>query len=245
MAAGFEVYDSGGVLQASSEFFGYFCRKTGTGVTGTSVFGNTVPSEAVIAMPAGVVKPIVAIICGSALGLAVAGANYRLSCAGPVGTAFTYYIFDRADALPASNNGLEIYNSTGEITFSSNFHPLVAMDALASPGAAESYPGFTPALALLSYGGHRQLAVGGPICFDSGPSIWFPGQPCDDLRYHLDAKVYGGKVVGHDVTTLEISFDDVEVRTTADLYEEPPLYVIPTTLLVLDVTNIPVPATFF
>ena len=49
------------------------------------------------------------------------GGDYRYATDAPVGTAFTYYVFEYSADLPSSTIGAELYDASSNI-LSSNYH---------------------------------------------------------------------------------------------------------------------------
>ena len=255
MAFGMELYAADGTLQADCNLLGYFCRKSGSGtVTSTAsaplTYGNTVPATITVPISGmGYTYPIVAISCPGyqvARGMNAYGGDYRYATDAPVGTAFTYYVFEYSAALPASSYGIELYNVSGQRTFSSNYHPLQVLNILTSGGA--THTGKTLAVGLPQVGGFR--TAGGVDYYGGSFPTWIPvldGDPYTATGYQNDADLYGGAVnaAKDQVTFGSVSFDDVYFGPVAgDISVSPNFdYVCP--VLVVDVTNIPADTTFF
>jgi hypothetical protein len=53
----------------------------------------------------------------------------------PLAETFSWYIFDRMSQVPASNSGLQVFNASGELTFSSNSRPMRVVTAGQIPNA--------------------------------------------------------------------------------------------------------------
>lgn len=248
MAFGAEIFASDGTLQADCNLLGYFCRKSGSGTTASATgIGNTTPSKIVIPISGmGYTYPIVAISC-SGYNVARAGNSYgsdlTFTSNAPVGTAFTYYLFDYSPALPSSTYGIELYNASGQRTYSSNFFPMQVLDILTSGNV--THTGKTLAVGLPEMGGFRQWP--GDYDYYSGGSLVAPGSPYDSTGYQNDCDLYGGKVsnTGQTVTYGSVSFDDVYVGPQLGDITVPPDWSYACPILVVDVTNIPTGTTFF
>jgi hypothetical protein len=245
MAYGIEIYASDGTLQANSEMICWFCRKTGTGTTVSRVVGNSSPSSLTVNV-AGMTNPIVAIKMAGYNVAKAGGSTYVTSA--PIGTSYTYYIFDYAVSLPANAGayGIEIFNASGATVFNSNFFPMQVLNMLTG-SANVTHTGKTLAIANASMGGYATR--GDVYCYDSGgPEIWDGFSYCASLRIINDCDLYGGILSNsfQTVDTSGVSFDDV-VITVGDSsnYTVPPDWNTTSKLLVIDVTNIPVGVTFY
>lgn len=245
MAYGIEIYASDGTLQANSEMICWFCRKTGTGTTVTRVVGNSSTSSLTVDVT-GMTNPIVAIRMAG-YNVAKAGGSTYVSNA-PIGTSYTYYIFDYAASLPSSSGayGIEIFNDSGTRVFNSNFFPMQVLNMLTG-SANVTHTGKTLAIANASMGGY---AIRGDVyCYDTGgPEIWDGFSYCASLRIINDCDLYGGILSNsfQTVDTSSVSFDDVVITVgDSSSYNVPPDWDTPSKLLVIDVTNIPVGVTFY
>lgn len=249
MAFGMEIYDASGVLQADCNLLSYFCRKSGTGTTVAATgVGNTVPSKGVIpAAGAGYSYPLIAVSCAgytvARVGNSISG-DITFACSAPTGTSFTYYIFDYSPALPASSFGIELYNASGQRTFSSNYFPMQAVNVLTSGSVTQT--GKTLAVGLPELGGYRTAGVlnyflGGVEVIPDGPGSY------DSTGYQNDCKLYGGTISnsGQTLTYSTVSFDDVyEGPVWGDIYV-PPNWEYACPILAIDVSGIPGSTTFF
>jgi hypothetical protein len=245
MAYGIEIYASDGTLQANSEMICWFCRKTGTGTTVSRVVGNSSPSSLTVDVT-GMTNPIVAIKMGGYNVAKAGGSTYVTSA--PIGTSYTYYIFDYAASLPANSGayGIEILNASGQRVFNSNFFPMQVLNMLTG-SATVTHTGKTLAIANASMGGY---AIRGDVyCYDTGgPEIWDGFSYCASLRIINDCDLYGGILSNsfQTVDTSGVSFDDVVITVgDSSSYNVPPDWDTPSKLLVIDVTNIPVGVTFY
>jgi hypothetical protein len=245
MAYGIEIYASDGTLQANSEMICWFCRKTGTGTTVSRVVGNSSPSSLTVDV-SGMTNPIVAIKMAGYNVAKAGGSTYVTSA--PIGTSYTYYIFDYAASLPANSGayGIEILNASGQRVFNSNFFPMQVLNMLTG-STTVTHTGKTLAIANASMGGY---AIRGDVyCYDTGgPEIWDGFSYCASLRIINDCDLYGGILSNsfQTVDTSGVSFDDVVITVgDSSSYNVPPDWDTPSKLLVIDVTNIPVGVTFY
>lgn len=245
MAYGIEIYASDGTLQANSEMICWFCRKTGTGTTVSRVVGNSSPSSLTVDV-SGMTNPIVAIKMAGYNVAKAGGSTYVTSA--PIGTSYTYYIFDYAASLPANAGayGIEIFNDSGVRVFNSNFFPMQVLNMLTG-SATVTHTGKNLAIANASMGGY---AIRGDVyCYDTGgPEIWDGFSYCASLRIINDCDLYGGILSNsfQTVDTSGVSFDDVVITVgDSSSYNVPPDWDTPSKLLVIDVTNIPVGVTFY
>lgn len=255
MAAGLEVYDSSGRLQVSSNMTTYVLVDHGSGVTTNQRLGNTTRSSMFVPIGGNIADRFVAIqIKNGAAGLYSIGTwNGTLhaiyASSSPVGTAFNYFVFQRATNLASQGTGLEVRNSSNQITFSSGVRPMNAIGILdyaalshgwglwyANP-ASLSRSGRQLAFAQCAAGGHR--TAGMISCWDGGRQEIEAGNNCNDRRYDNNGKIYGCSVSsdGATVSATQISFDDVTVSLAPG--QNPPADVVqPMKAFVIDVTNI-------
>jgi hypothetical protein len=250
-----EIYASDGTLQANSEMLCWFCRKSGTGTTLVKGLGlgNTTPSRIEVDVT-GMTNPVVAIRMNGYT-VARAGGYGIFTSDAPVGTSYTYYIFDYSASLPASTGyGLEIFNAAGQRTFNSSYFPMQVLNMLTGSSNTNitetaTHTGKVLAIASSVMGGYR--TAGELYCYDSGGPVIDEGGAggfCYDLRYQNDAKLYGGALSNSSqtVTTANVSYDDVQVSAgDSNSYYIPPNWDRPTKILVIDVTNIPIGTTFY
>jgi hypothetical protein len=246
-----EIYASDGTLQANSEMLCWFCRKSGTGTTLVKGLGlgNTTPSRIEVDVT-GMTNPVVAIRMNGYT-VARAGGYGIFTSDAPVGTSYTYYIFDYSASLPASTGyGLEIFNAAGQRTFNSSYFPMQVLNILTGSSntfifEAASHTGKALAIASSVMGGYR--TAGDLYCYDTGGPSFIDGY-CNDIKYQNDHKLYGGALSNSSqtVVTGNVSFDDVLVSAgNSDNYYVPPNWDRPTKILVIDVTNIPIGVTFY
>jgi len=244
MTHGMEIYSATGVLQANAEMIGYFCRRSAVAATRTRLGGNTTPSSLVIPR-GGTIYPIIAIATnGHALAMSGVDTNNDpvFACSAPVGTQLNYYVFDYAPNIPSSNYGIELYNESGQMTFSSNYFPLQVVSIISA--GSQTFPGRTIAAVLQALGGR---AIAGPVEYYQGGFLVVPGSPYDSTGYLNDGKLYGGRVTngGQTLSYDTVSYDDVYIGPEpGDIYVPPDWeYLCP--ILAVDVTGIPTNTTFF
>jgi hypothetical protein len=252
MTAGLEIYAPDNSLLASSDLLTHFCRKTGTGTSVANTAGGAAASMVSVPIGAlGYAKPLVAVSCASTLAFAgTSSGNFIYWCSGPVGTAFTYYVFDTADQLATAHVGLETYaaDGSGKITFSAAHHPLLVLGVNAG---TVTYTGKTMAAGLWTYGGFE--IIGGLECWDGGSAFpWTDPEtsgPCNDLRYRRRVNVRGAAIDtgGTRVATGSLLYEDVRVNAgTSSSYTQPPTALDTQGMIAaVDVTGIAVPATYF
>lgn len=245
MSYGIEIYASDGTLQANSEMICWFCRKTGTGTTTFRTVGNS-PTSSLTVDVTGMNNPIVAILInGYSVAKALGSSTYVTDA--PIGTSYTYYIFDYAVSLPTNSGtyGIEIFNATGQRVFNSNFFPMQVLNMLTG-NTNVTHTGKTLAIANATMGGY---AIRGDVyCTDAGTELWDGFSFCSNLIVQNDCKLYGGIITNSSqtVTTANVSFDDVDVTVgSSSSYSVPPDWDTASRLLVIDVSNIPVPRTFY
>ena len=256
-----EIYDQNGRLQVSAGMLGMVCRRTGTGTSRSRITGNTAPSSLEVDV-AGMSRPVVAIrMDGYAAALAgrsypsgsSSATNVAFACSAPVGTAFTYWVFDWTQALPANNGLFQLFTQDGRCTFSSAFWPMKMVGVIAMPdgGQFDGTAGMIYAGACSAMGGHSHAQ--GVYCADgnSGPTLPGDGEleNCKNIRGNIDGKLYGSRSLnnGQSVQGANVSYDDVtggfgdyaSYQNYGDGWE------VPNGILIVDVTGIPIGQTFF
>jgi hypothetical protein len=258
-----ETYDeSTGRLQVSANMLGFVCRKTGTGNTVARTGGNTNPSAFTIDTT-GFTYPIIAVqtngFAAALYGMrsGINGAYFASS--GAIGSPYTYYIYEWTPMLPANNALFQLYTDSGQCSFSSGYWPLkvpkgIPMGETAGGSGTYTMGGRSLAYACSNVGGHSRARSN--YCYIQGqPVIADPdGQGLETcrgtIRGRIDGKLYGG-VVHNNGTTVNganISVDDVE--GSFGTYSEyrsgyADGWDVPNTVMVVDVTGIPIGATFF
>lgn len=248
-----DIFDASGRLQCSISMLGMVCRRSGTGATQSRIAGNTNISSILVDVSSAV-YPIVAVkVDNYAAALAGKyGASNHWVCNAPVGTPFTYYIFDWSPSLPNTNAPVKLFDGIGRVTFNGDFFPMNATALFGGVGQTMATAGRTYATAQGQMGGHSRR--GGAQCYDSGgPQLDPDGEGlarCRDIRYRNDGKLYGGGVRPGDGTVgmYAVSWDDVQV--SAGNYQnysqnDARGWEAPVTVMAIDVTNIPVGVVFY
>jgi hypothetical protein len=251
MALG-NIYDQNGRLQVSMNMLGMTCRRSGTGTTQSRVGGNTSPSSIAVDV-SGFSYPVVAIRIenyAAAFSSKNGGTNYY-ACSAPIGTGFAYYAFDWTPTVPNTSATLKLYDDVGRCSFNSNFFPMSITNIFNAVGQTVATNGRVYATAQGQMGGHSHR--GEALCYDSGGPKQDGGEGlggCRDIRYQNDGKLYGGgfNPGANTVGMYAVSWDDVRVSagnysnyTSGDVRG----WDCPTTVMAVDVTDIPVGATFF
>ncbi|KTF70689.1 hypothetical protein ACNFJ7_02260 [Sphingomonas sp. HT-1] len=255
MAVGFETFEPSGKLQISSEMLIYVLRLSGTTFVENFQVGNTCPTS--FAVPGSQTYPnaLIALSGGGGHAAAIAGvygaaSTRRYGTTAPVGTPFNYYLFERSNTYPPTNFGIEVLKQTGEIVFSTSQRVMRVLQVLETEdvgSVAANFPGRQLAWCQGAWAGHR---IAGPLIENSGgPVIVDPGAPGEgDAQYtwNNDGKIYGGYLAngGATVGTQQISFDDVTIGPTPDP-TQPPDYILPLKLFIVDVTGLPVGVQFY
>lgn len=249
MSFGMEIYSSSGVLIADANLVGFFCRKSVSTTTTTgSGGGNTVPS--IVSIPItglGYTYPVIAISSSAYFakaGYSATTGDAIFICSGGPGTSLNYYIFDWAPNIPNSTFGIEMFNASGQRTFSSNYFPMQGLTIISSGNYTAT--GRTLAAGLATMGG---FATAGPIDYYLGGFQVIPDPPgnYDSTGYQKDSDLYGARVTnsGQTVEYGSVSFDDIYVGPEpGDIYV-PPNWNVAARIIAIDVTNIPLNTTFF
>jgi hypothetical protein len=245
-----EYYDPfTGRLQASAGMAGFVCRRSGTGQTQTRMGGNTNRSSLLVDA-SGCQVPVIVLRLddyGAAL-YGFSGSSVHFVSSAPVGTPFTYYVFDYTLGLPDVGSLFRLQTADGRATFDSSFWPLKIVGFLngGAGGGMSATPGTVIGFACNTIGGHSRLDS--VACYDSGSPEFLDG-PCRDVRGYIDGKLYGGQTSGGgtQVEAVQVSHDDVQASLGSDQdyargfrqWETPNL------IMIADVTNIPIGNVFF
>jgi len=248
MSFGMEIFSSSGVLIADANLVGFFCRKSvSTTTTLGAGGGNTVPSMVSIPVTGlGYTYPIIAISSGAYFAKSgySTGGDANFICSEGPGTSLNYYIFDWAPNIPSSPFGIEMFNSAGQRTFSSNFFPMQGLSILSSGSFTST--GRTLAAGLSALGGFRRA---GPIDYYSGGAQVIPEGPgsYDSTGYQNFSDLYGARITnsGQTVEYGNVSFDNVYIGPEPGDIIPPPDWEVISSVIAIDVTNIPLNTTFF
>lgn len=256
MPLGFETYDPSGKLQITSELLIYVLRVSGTTFVENQQVGNTCPTSFRVPTTQTFTEALVAIGGGNGYAAAFAGtwvSGERIfGTNAPVGTAFNYFVFERSNTYPATNFGIEVRRPTGEIVFSTSQRVMRVVQILDLPTGDDgevTVPGRQLAWCQGAWAAHR---IAGPLLADNGggPIIVDPGTPGEggqvQYRWQNDGKIYGGCLAngGATVRSAKVSYDDVMIGPTADP-NQPPDYLLPLKLFIVDVTGVPVGVQFY
>ena len=264
----FEVYTEGNKLAASADTFSWFLRKSGTGTTTTRASGNSSPSSARV--PNGgisYINKLVAIRIDGGYGAAPLSGdlnNFFFCTDAPIGTGFSYYIYDRLTNAQVSNSGLEVRDASDTLVFSANYRPAKILAMLGTPTGqgytpsgfyadptSATFTGKTLAFACLSFAGHNRSGPLGADRCNNIEGIYDGLDYCDNWQGNNDGKLYGAAISGSTVTATPVSFDDVIVdygpgtKMDIDAARDATEWQIPSKIFVLDVTGVPLGQTFF
>lgn len=244
-----------GVLTASATMAGFVCRRSGQVASAAKFAGRGTYASSISIDVAGFTNPVIALrsegYAAALLGTRNTTQRTFISDA-PVGTVFSFYIFEFTQALPAHSAEFQVVNeSTQAIMFSSRYWPMkliggIAMTENTAPPPFTAIGGAVLAHAESNIGGHSRVEEA--FCYDGGVSADGAGPGCNDVRGRQNGKLYGARTSGNQLTALPLSFDDVMVSYgTYDQYTQ--VYgagwVVPNLIMVIDVTNIPLGVNFF
>lgn len=268
MPYGMEIYDANGKLVASSDQMSFVLRKTGSGTTVSFTGGGySLPSCAKIDLTGlGYDNPIVALACGSTMsfiGDDITGKKVY-GCSGAVGTSFNYYVFDNSGTIPPANFGLEIYDENGNITFSTNQRMMKPLEVLShdpSPSGAggepnttgmpsNTYTGKSVAVAPTTWAGYKWLdKYGSGVCYDGGGAgtSWEPGMSCVNLQVASYHDMLGGNVTnsGQTASIDIVPWENITLTTSSSEIKTLKNFFVKLTMLVLDVTDVPIGVTYY
>jgi len=233
MPAGFEVYDEKGQLQFNNELLLYFLRKTGTVTVGNTGGSN---SRYVYVPEAQAYKNALVGFSGPidyGIGLFLNGAiNFEYVTDAPVGTVYKYYIFETSDKITTDiNTGIQVFNSSGQITFSSTYRVMRSLAVLhTANNDTATFNGKTLGVVPTSWCGYNTY---GP------PQSEEPGY------YYQDFSVCAGAIVNNG-NTAETRIIEVP-GGRGDVFGPMPTSTLSAAgkFLVIDVTGIPIGSTFF
>lgn len=254
MSAGFEAYAQDGSLLLNSNMIGWFCARSGVGqtiTTPTGAYGHTTPSVANIDV-AGYTYALTAIrMHGDDYAAARftnqwQSGNHVYTSDAPVGSSFSWYVYDYAPSLPATAYGMETYTEAGQRSFSSAYMPFKPIADL-KDGAINA-PGYELAIAGPSPTGYAGTGIGIQYYRQAGGGAYIRVPEEDNPThwgYTRDCKLWGGRVSGPDRAEVKpVSFDDV-TQLPQLLPPTPFLWDLPGPVLAVDVSGIAVPGNFF
>jgi hypothetical protein len=239
MGVGFEAYADNGNVQFTSNDLLFYLRKTGTAtVTASGDFYSNY-----VRVPGASTYPGAIVGFSGGGGYAVGyelngGANWSYITDAPVGTVFNYYIYDTSDKVPGSNFGIEVYNEAGQITFSVAQRALLSLALLYMPNdnsVSVTFAGKSLGFIPTSWAGYNRY---GPS--DTGE----PGYYYHDWAVYGAACINSGQTVATGVVAVPGGRGDVDGNATGGQ----PInndFEVPGNFFIIDVTNIPIGATFF
>jgi hypothetical protein len=239
MPAGYESYAANGKLQFDTNMLTYKLQRTGS-VTSVAPVTQE-PSTLKIPANAG---EILALRNSSGYAAAVypgiwGGSTRWFMCNAPVGTSFDYYAYSTSNNIPSGGSfGMECYNASGQITFSTRHRVMQAPSIITNvtgEDAPVTHSGKSLAFSLLGYGGGKGYGWDGE--YDSG------GFNAQHTWTSVGAYVTdSGRTVRTTTLYLDNSYSFYGAENS---YPPGPEYGVTTAILVVDVTGIPIGQTFF
>lgn len=232
-------YDASGKLQFNDEMLTMCLRKTGTVAAVFSGFGTEVSFIRVVD---GTDEDFIVLNCADGYGATVmvntapdTGRFYVTNA--PIGTVFNYYIYSNSADAPPVGSIYELYTAGSVMTFSAHYRTLLA-PALLEDVERGNFPTFTLlgkklGFCLLGYGGFKEYQNIDP---DSG------GWSYDHIWYGYGAGLTGGQDT---IETYGVVTDDGRYFTPLPGFDFSNIYDTPCSVLVVDVTGIPIGVTFF
>lgn len=238
MPIGMESYLSNGNLQYSTDFLSYYIRKTGTVNTAATGFGTL--RDVVVPGRSSYPNALVGFSGPNGYSLATdlngsyTAGYWNFVTDAPSGTTWNYFIMETSDNLPDAHFGLQLYNSSGQCTFSAAQYVTRGLNLLSGDRFGFSSP--------VTYTGRVLGFVPTAFCgwnfYDDPPSG-------DSSSYYHQGGFYGGTLSNSNqtLTMTAFTYEDREVIGT-----RPPAtnqYDVPGTLIVFDTLNVPIGTTFF
>jgi hypothetical protein len=245
----FQTFRTDGGLQFDAGLMTMALIGKGTVTTQTRLSGNTTASSALVPLP-DLSSPII-IAVQSSFAAARAGRYVsngqpvaHFATNGAVGQPLNYWLFGQSNRFPPTGVGLELYDTAGNLTYSSSRPVCTIADVL--PGVLQSRTLSASrqyAMAAQEFTGHS--SNNGEVYMNGRP--WEPGDggntSSSSWSYINDGKLYGCAVRGAEVATGFVSYDDVR-RTLGT--SRTPLYPPPSAkwsrpmgaVLVIDVTGL-------
>lgn len=141
MSYGVEFRNEGGIVQIDSSYGNYYLSQSGSpsstaiSGTGTGISSLLYPQSWVVITIVGI-NPLIAFRSSAKsflYNVSQSGSNWTFTIAtfGAVGTIINYYIYDTYPTPAGTGWGLEVYDSSGAVTFSSERKYLRVIDQLA------------------------------------------------------------------------------------------------------------------
>lgn len=260
MTVGFELYEASGRVAISFDVLTMAFRKSGSGVTVASDAGSSVAS--MLKPPVDFTAygwPMLAIQCAQTfgfMGLNSTDHQPRYACAGGIGTAYNWFLFDVSTTIPNTTFGLELYNAAGQRSFSAAQRALRILKVFqearnhdtGAAYASQTFSGKSVALVVPHFAGWRYWPPDG-TCFDGGGAgtSWEPGMSCTNLQIPQDSKILGGSITNSNQTANigHITFEDVNISTSSSGFAAHADLAQALTAFAVDVTNFPLPATVY
>lgn len=213
MSAGMQFFRSTDLkLQFDSSAYTLAYIRKGTGTTVARSYSNTAQSEAVIARDNS--RQLIAVSCQYAFArYGSSGSSFRYVCSGPVGTAYTYYVFDiPVDLAPLSSGeaGVEFINpdNGNKLMYCSKYDTFRVAGLLSEDQSMNLDGSRTYAAVAQDIAGHNRSTDG--LRRDGTP--WDEGTPSDgnhNWTRQQDGKLTGISINGGQIAAQGVSFDDV------------------------------------
>ncbi len=212
----FQTFRSDGALQFDASMMTMSLIAKGTVTTQSRLSGTSNPSSALIPLP-NLTDPII-IAYRSTFYAARAGryldngqAVAHLACSGAVGSTLDYYLFNRTNVYTPAYPGLNLWDEAGNLTYSSA-RPICTISWILSGNgqSADLSPNRIYAMASQEWTGYRRNT--GAVYRNGQP--WEPGDGGNTLAtwsYRNEQKLYGCAVNGANVSTGNVSYNDVMV----------------------------------
>lgn len=248
-------------LLFDTRFVTHVCRKTGAGVTQARIGGNTNPSTMLVPL-AGFARPRVAVVVAGGYAAALynkyvsGGVTYwNFASNAPVGTAFTYYVFDAITQIPGPSGMFQLYaenpgGAASTLIFDSGYWAMKGIGLLGPGGSARTMTGRSLAVGCGSFLARRSYQSA--VCMDGGQAHPLDDGPCSNVRVQVDGKLYGARITGggETISLASISFDDVSAGAGNKAAYEAFMaagngYDVTGQIMIVDVTGIPLNTTFF
>lgn len=223
MTAGLEIINDGGSIQITDAYRNlhlkekisvntYWTSQTGYPVGKTYIYtiSRTISDTAVIGVRSNTAYISAPILRSNSI---------KLIAYSPSGTsliACDVFIFDRITSPPADNGGFEVYDASGNISFSAGVAPMLIKGSATATGGYVSGVGFTPATGIL---------YGTPIATDIAVFNAFSGGWVSD-GFNEGYLAYGVRslATGFDVYGFSLNSTGTPVPLDAGGGEEDPSF---------------------
>lgn len=124
MASGLQIFNTNGEIQIDSNLVNFVFIRKGTVTIPAGGYINTFPAAQIV------VDAITPILClrplhslAGVVNTKIINGQYSYLINGTGGETFSWYLFDK-NPMTASNAGIQVFNQAGEMTFSSDRHPM-------------------------------------------------------------------------------------------------------------------------